>query len=57
MTCAMEFGVSPTLASRKQMVERGDLFGVPGHRWLPARSICVSNITRLLPWRTNPRSR
>lgn len=39
MTCAMEFGVSPTLASRKQMVERGDLFGVPGYRWLPARSI------------------
>ncbi|MGA7919869.1 MAG: hypothetical protein WCA38_09360 [Candidatus Acidiferrales bacterium] len=38
MTCAMEFGVSPSLGSRRQMVERGSLFGTPGYRWLPALS-------------------
>ena len=38
MTCAMEFGVSPSLGSRRQMVERGSLYGAPGYRWLPARS-------------------
>ncbi|MFZ0523785.1 MAG: hypothetical protein WAL95_22360 [Candidatus Acidiferrales bacterium] len=38
MTCAMEFGVSPSLGSRRQMVERGSLFGTPGCRWVPARS-------------------
>jgi hypothetical protein len=34
----MEFGVSPFVESRRKMVERGSLFGVPGYRWLPARS-------------------
>jgi hypothetical protein len=38
MTCAMEFGVSPSLGSRRQMVERGSLFGTPGYRWIPAKS-------------------
>ncbi|MFN7924226.1 MAG: hypothetical protein U0Q16_29260 [Bryobacteraceae bacterium] len=37
ITCGMEFGVSPMPESRKQMIERGSLFGVPGYRWLPAR--------------------
>jgi hypothetical protein len=37
MTCGMEFGVSPFAESRRQMVERGSLFGVPGYRWVPAR--------------------
>lgn len=32
-----EFGVSPYPESRRQMIERGTLFGVPGYRWLPAR--------------------
>lgn len=32
----MEFGVSPMPESRRQMIERGSLFGVPGYRWLPA---------------------
>jgi hypothetical protein len=39
MTCAMEFGVSPSLGSRRQMVERGSLFGAPGYRWVPAKSL------------------
>jgi len=38
ITCGMEFGVSPFVESRRNMVERGSLFGVPGYRWLPARS-------------------
>ncbi|HEX4230235.1 MAG TPA: hypothetical protein VHZ07_16285 [Bryobacteraceae bacterium] len=38
LACAMEFGVSPLVESRRQMVDRGSLFGVPGFRWLPART-------------------
>jgi len=38
LTCAMEFGVSPMLESRRQMVARGSLFGTPAFRWVPARS-------------------
>ena len=34
----MEFGVSPMPESRREMTERGQLFGVPTYRWLPARS-------------------
>ena len=37
LTCGMEFGVSPLLESRREMVERGCLFGVPAYRWLPAK--------------------
>jgi hypothetical protein len=33
----MEFGVSPMPETRRQMIERGSLFGVPTYRWLPAR--------------------
>jgi hypothetical protein len=38
MTCGMEFGVSPVVESRRKMVERGPMFGVPGYRWVPART-------------------
>jgi len=34
----MEFGVSPMPESRRQMIERGSLFGVPAYRWLPAKA-------------------
>src|SRR5262249_7994055 len=34
----MEFGVSPMPESRRAMIDRGRLFGVPAHRWLPARA-------------------
>jgi hypothetical protein len=38
LTCGMEFGVSPMPESRRQMIDRGRLFDVPGYRWIPARS-------------------
>ena len=41
ITCGMEFGVSPMPESRRAMIERGSLFGVPGYRWLPAGSTQV----------------
>ncbi len=43
ITRGMEFGVSPYPESRRQMIERGSLFGVPAYRWLPAKqSVRVS---------------
>lgn len=38
LTRGMEFGVSPMPETRRQMIERGRLFGVPGFRWIPART-------------------
>jgi hypothetical protein len=38
MTCALEFGVSPVIESRREMVQRGYLWGVPAYRWLPAKT-------------------
>jgi hypothetical protein len=38
LTRGMEFGASPFPESRKAMIERGELFGVPGYRWLPAKA-------------------
>ena len=38
ITRGMEFGVSPIPESRREMIDRGSLFGVPGYRWIPARS-------------------
>jgi Domain of unknown function (DUF4432) len=37
MTRGMEFGASPMPESRRQMIERGSLFGVPAFRWIPAK--------------------
>jgi hypothetical protein len=37
VTRGMEFGVSPMPESRRAMIERGSLFGVPGYRWIPAK--------------------
>ncbi len=37
LTRGMEFGVSPFPESRRQMVERGSLFGTRTYRWLPAK--------------------
>ena len=39
LTRGMEFGVSPFPEPRRKMIERGNLFGVPAYRWLPARSV------------------
>jgi hypothetical protein len=38
ITRGMEFGVSPIPESRRKMIERGSLFGLPGYRWIPAHS-------------------
>ncbi len=38
LTWGMEFGASPFPETRRQMIERGSLFGVPGYRWLPAKA-------------------
>jgi hypothetical protein len=38
ITCGFEFGVSPMPETRRQMIDRGSLFGIPAYRWLPARS-------------------
>jgi hypothetical protein len=36
LTRGLEFGVSPFPETRRQMIDRGRLFGVPTYRWLPA---------------------
>jgi hypothetical protein len=33
----LEFGVSPFPETRKEMIERGELFNTPVYRWLPAK--------------------
>ncbi len=38
LACGMEFGVSPFVESRRLMVTRGNLFGVPNFRWAPAQT-------------------
>jgi len=38
ITRGMEFGVSPQPESRRAMIDRGSLFGVPAYRWVPAKS-------------------
>ena len=38
ITRGMEFGVSPMPEPRRQMIDRGKLFGVPTYRWIPAKS-------------------
>jgi hypothetical protein len=38
LTRGMEFGASPMPETRRAMITRGSLFGVPGYRWVPARS-------------------
>jgi hypothetical protein len=36
LTRGLEFGVSPIPETRRQMIERGRLFGTPTFRWIPA---------------------
>ncbi|MGH9385262.1 MAG: hypothetical protein ACRD2N_13350 [Vicinamibacterales bacterium] len=38
VTRGMEFGVSPFPETRRQMVDRGSMFGVPTYRWVPAHT-------------------
>jgi len=38
VTRGMEFGVSPFPETRRQMIDRGSMFGVPTYRWIPAHT-------------------
>jgi hypothetical protein len=60
LTRGMEFGVSPFPESRRRMIDRGRMFGVPTYRWVPALSRVeveywilaprVSSIPETLEW-------
>ena len=54
LTRGMEFGVSPFPESRRRMIDRSRLFGVPTYRWIPAKTrvdveyrIVVQSATRI----------
>lgn len=56
-TRGMEFGVSPFPETRRQMLERGSLFGVPAFRWLPARgTLSVAWYAAVVPATAVPES-
>ncbi|MDQ2711162.1 MAG: hypothetical protein M3Y24_02820 [Acidobacteriota bacterium] len=38
LACGMEFGVSPMVESRREMVARAELFETPTYLWAPART-------------------
>jgi hypothetical protein len=38
LTRGMEFSASPVPESRRKMIDRHSMFGVPGYRWLPAKT-------------------
>jgi hypothetical protein len=48
LTRGMEFGVSPFPESRRAMIERGGLFGVPGYKWVPARQSLIAEYKMFL---------
>jgi hypothetical protein len=43
LACGMEFGVSPFPETRRQMIDRKSMFGVPTYRWLPAHGRVTVN--------------
>jgi hypothetical protein len=48
VTRGMEFGVSPMPETRRQMIDRGSMFGVPGYRWLPAKGVLVAEYAAMV---------
>jgi len=48
LTRGMEFGASPMAETRRKMIERGSLFGVPGFRWIPAKTMVQVGYRALL---------
>ena len=54
ITCAFEFGVSPTIESRRAMVERGRLFDEPTFRWLAARGTIQVSYCAFMRRRSSP---
>jgi len=39
LTRGMEFGASPMAETRRKMIERNRLFGMPCYRWIPAKTV------------------
>ena len=57
LTCGMEFGASPMPETRRAMIERGGLFGMPGYRWIEAKSkVTVEYCAFLMPAAKVPES-
>ena len=55
LTRGMEFGASPFAESRRAMIERGRLFGVPAYKWIPARqSVAIDYRMFLVPAESMP---
>ncbi len=48
LTRGMEFGASPFPETRRAMINRGSLFGVPGYRWIPARQRVTVNYSAMV---------
>lgn len=48
LTRGFEFGVSPMPETRRQMIERGQLFGVRTYRWIPARQRVIVRYRAIL---------
>jgi hypothetical protein len=54
LTRGMEFGVSPMPETRRRMIDRGALFGVPAYRWIPARKSVRVHYTAFTRYRPIP---
>ena len=54
VTWGLEFGASPFPETRRQMIERGKLFGTPTVRWIPARRTVEVEYWMLLLPATGP---
>ena len=58
-----EFGCSPFPETRRAMIDRGQLFGTPTYRWLPARTAvtykyeAIVTHTRAIPTELHPTAR
>jgi len=48
LTRGIEFGVSPFPETRRRMIERGKLFGVPCYRWIPAKTAVQVEYTAIV---------
>ena len=48
LTRGMEFGASPVSETRRKMIERNRMFGVPCYRWIPAKTTLRVNYWAML---------
>jgi hypothetical protein len=56
LTRGMEFGASPMPETRRCMIERGSLFGVPSFRWIGARTLVQVRYWAAIELRREPPS-